>query len=794
MKIALRSLLGLATLVLVAAGHQTPVNAQTAISALVTATCGTPGITLTAGRPGSVTQNTGGQLCVNATVSASISGFAPGGTFANLTATNASASVALPAGAVVAFQNTGTTTVSCTLGVGSATASASQNIVPAGSTVYLTVGSNTFGACIDQTGSTSNVVALSGGTGLGTGFGGGGGSGGGGGAVTLASGAVASGAYSAGSIAAGAYVSGSVLSGAYASGSLVDITNVSTPISPNTATATKGLLTGYQYNSTQATFTNGQQGTLQGSSRGALYVATGADTFNVTVNAALPAGTNLMGKVGIDQTTVGTTNGVSLAQLGANTVLTGNGVSGTGSLRVNIASDNTAFSVNAIESGTWNITNVSGTVSLPTGAATSANQTNASQKTQIVDGSGNVIASTSNNLNVQCANCSGSGASAADAATFTAGTSTFAPAGGEFTSGGATACVTGHQCLVGITPARAFLTDLSSQAGTAITSAPSAYGTAPTGNVIGVNAFVTNTNANGSATSANSSPVVIASDQAAVAVKAASGAYASGSFASGALASGSISSGAAVSGAFVAGSIADLAHGQGTMAASVPVAIASNQSSIPVTLTSTTVTGNVSAVGPTAVGSANANPPVVIGGTATGAAGANVQGLSIVATSTAPVTATNTAVVVDLRPDSPGIITLGPANVANSVPQTISSQYPTNATTTTPTAVTATATGTTAATAATLGATASVTNYVCGFSITANATALATGTATLSGTISGSLNYLQSVLASTAGVGTLQQNFDPCIPASAANTAITITSAAAGTGGATIVNIWGYKL
>jgi hypothetical protein len=37
---------------------------------------------------------------------------------------------------------------------------------------------------------------------------------------------------------------------------------------------------------------------------------------------------------------------------------------------------------------------------LPTGAATSANQTNASQKTQIVDGSGNVIASTGNALNV----------------------------------------------------------------------------------------------------------------------------------------------------------------------------------------------------------------------------------------------------------------------------------------------------------------------------------------------------------------------------------------------------------
>lgn len=78
--------------------------------------------------------------------------------------------------------------------------------------------------------------------------------------------------------------------------------------------------------------------------------------------AALPAliaGSAIVGKVGIDQTTVGTTNGVALAQIGANTILTGNGVTGTGSQRVTIASDQTAFSVNAVQSGTWNVTNLS---------------------------------------------------------------------------------------------------------------------------------------------------------------------------------------------------------------------------------------------------------------------------------------------------------------------------------------------------------------------------------------------------------------------------------------------------
>ncbi len=67
---------------------------------------------------------------------------------------------------------------------------------------------------------------------------------------------------------------------------------------------------------------------------------------------------------------------------------------------------------------------------------------------------------------------------------------------------------------------------------------------------------MTNTNANGSATSANSSPVVIASDQVAVAVKAASGAIASGAIASGAVASGAIASGAVASGAIASGAFA----------------------------------------------------------------------------------------------------------------------------------------------------------------------------------------------------------------------------------------------
>ena len=50
----------------------------------------------------------------------------------------------------------------------------------------------------------------------------------------------------------------------------------------------------------------------------------------------------------------------------------GNGVAAN-ALRVTLASDGTGV-VAATQSGTWNVTNVSGTVSLPTGAATSAAQ------------------------------------------------------------------------------------------------------------------------------------------------------------------------------------------------------------------------------------------------------------------------------------------------------------------------------------------------------------------------------------------------------------------------------------
>lgn len=69
------------------------------------------------------------------------------------------------------------------------------------------------------------------------------------------------------------------------------------------------------------------------------------------ITNALPAGTNLMGKVGIDQTTPGTTNATSIAQIGSNTVNTGTGAAGVGTLRVATSTDSTIGTVTTLTSG-----------------------------------------------------------------------------------------------------------------------------------------------------------------------------------------------------------------------------------------------------------------------------------------------------------------------------------------------------------------------------------------------------------------------------------------------------------
>lgn len=137
-----------------------------------------------------------------------------------------------------------------------------------------------------------------------------------------------------------------------------------------------------------------------------------------------------------------------------------------------------------------------------------------------------------------------------------------------------------------------------------------------------------------------------------------------------------------------------------------------------------------------------------------------------------------------------GTWTVQPGNTPNTTPWLANptSQYPSGAT-----AITGSATGTTAATTATLAGTSGKTTYVCGYSIRANATANTNVTNTLTGVISGTMSSIMWVPANTAGLGVDEQIFNPCIPASAANTAINAVSGAPGTGGLVSSKIWGYQ-
>lgn len=68
--------------------------------------------------------------------------------------------------------------------------------------------------------------------------------------------------------------------------------------------------------------------------------------------------TRVSGTVAVTQSgawSLSANQSVNVAQINGVTPLMGNGVTGTGSQRVTIASDNTAFSVNAVQSGTWTV-------------------------------------------------------------------------------------------------------------------------------------------------------------------------------------------------------------------------------------------------------------------------------------------------------------------------------------------------------------------------------------------------------------------------------------------------------
>lgn len=108
------------------------------------------------------------------------------------------------------------------------------------------------------------------------------------------------------------------------------------------------------------------------------------------------------------------------------------------------------------------------------------------------------------------------------------------------------------------------------------------------------------------------------------------------------------------------------------------------------------------------------------------------------------------------------------------------------------TPITVGAAGTIGAVVGTLAAPANGrTTYLCGFSISAIGGTASVGPIAVAGII-GANPFTYQMASSVAG-SFLGINFLPCIPASAPNTAITITTTADGSANAVDVNAWGYQ-
>lgn len=113
-------------------------------------------------------------------------------------------------------------------------------------------------------------------------------------------------------------------------------------------------------------------------------------------------------------------------------------------------------------------------------------------------------------------------------------------------------------------------------------------------------------------------------------------------------------------------------------------------------------------------------------------------------------------------------------------------QYPTGAT-----PITGNAAGSTSAVVGTLAASVSRKTWICGFIVSGIGGTAAIGPITVAGLVGSSMVFQGS---STAAGGTIANaTFTPCIPASATNTAITITTTADGTATAVDVNSWGFQ-
>ena len=298
--------------------------------------------------PGSKAVTPSTPLPVAGTFSAG--GFVPSLSYGTLTATaTSSASTALPTNTgTVAFQNQTSVAVSCTLASGTATAATNELIVPAGSTIFVGTTGYNNAACINQTGSASNVIVLAGGIGLGTGFGGGSSSSGGTTNLTQISGNNVASGLTNGVLPVDVLTSSNNLYNA-----------ITAPV-PCKAAATWNASTGLSGANPAGCDASAALwvdfGAINGvaMSTGAGVIGTGTqrvgvaqDTTTIAGSPAGTAGTPSTSVVSVQGVTSGTVIPVNTSQVNGVTMSTGAGATGTGTQRVGVAQDTTTIAGSA---------------------------------------------------------------------------------------------------------------------------------------------------------------------------------------------------------------------------------------------------------------------------------------------------------------------------------------------------------------------------------------------------------------------------------------------------------------
>src|SRR6266496_1532536 len=186
--------------------------------------------------------------------------------------------------------------------------------------------------------------------------------------------------------------------------------------------------------------------------------------------------------------------------------------------------------------------------------------------------------------------------------------------------------------------------------------------------------------------------------------------------------------------------------------------------------------------------------PVILGG-GSGAAGSTSNASSGVATSSTNIPAVSYGYLWNglTWDQSTGLLTgvagaPGADVVTVQSPITLGSAgYPSAST-----PIAGNASGSTSAVIGTLAGVASKTTYMCDFDVSALGTSGSIGPIVISGLLGGSKTYQIGTLA-TGTQQLISKNFTPCIPASAVNTAIVITTTADATATAVNVNSSGYQ-